>query len=182
MKKKAQPKEEFRFISVLEKSDNRLWGCHFRVPGNVAKQLIDSESHRVICTLNGSAQYQCAILHRGKELYLITVNKKLRDELGISFGSNVNVVLKKDVSEYGLPLPEELSELLKQDPEGNKLFHALTRGKQRTLLYIIGHVKSPDKRVMRAITIIRHLKVNKGKINYKQLGAALKDPIRKFMK
>ncbi len=181
MKKKSQSKEEFCFTSVLEKSDNRLWGCHFLVPAKVAKQLIDSSSHRVICNLNGSAEYQCAILHRGKDLYLITVNKKLRDELELNFGDNVNVALKKDTSEYGLPLPDELKEVLKQDPQGNKVFHALTRGKQRTLLYIIGNVKHPDKRIMRALVIVRHLKANNGKINYKQLGAQLKDPKHQMM-
>jgi hypothetical protein len=179
MAKSSASKQEFRFISTLEKSTNRLWGCHIGVPAKVAKQLIDSTSHRVICNLNVSAEYQCAILHRGKDLYLITVNKKLRDELELNFGDNVNVALKKDTSEYGLPLPDELKEVLKQDPQGDKVFHALTRGKQRTLLYIIGNVKQPDKRIMHALVIIRHLKAHKGKINYKQLSIALKDPTYK---
>lgn len=41
-------------------------------------------------------------------------------------------------------MPEELEELLHQDEEGNRLFHALTPGKQRTLLYYIGAPKTAD--------------------------------------
>ena len=174
MKKKVPPEGWLRFTSVLERSDNKLWGCHFRVPVRVTRQLIEGSSRRVICTLNSSAPYQCAILHRGEVLFLITVNKSLRTKLRLDFGEEVEVCLKKDKSEYGLPLPEELRELLRQDPEGNNLFHALTRGKQRTLLYIIGSAKSSLKRVSRSIIVVRHLKTNKGKINYRQLNVAMK--------
>jgi hypothetical protein len=176
MKSVAQRKGEYRFASTLERSDNKLWGCHFRVPARIAKWLVDSKSRRVVCSLNGRAEYQCAIQTFGRGVKVITVNKKLRDTLGLSYGMEVHVVLRRDTSTYGLPLPEEFQELLRQDPEGDRLFHALTRGKQRTLLYIVGSVKDSEKRTGQAITIIRHLKTNNGKINYRQLGAMLKDP------
>jgi hypothetical protein len=176
MKAESPKERSFRFTSVLERSENKLWGCHFRVPVRMAKELIDSSSRRVICTLNNSVPYQCAILHRGEGLFLITVNKGLREKLGLEFGMEIQVGLKKDRSEYGLPMPEELQELLHQDTEGKKLFHALTRGKQRTLLYIIGSAKSSPKRISRAIIIVKHLKSNRGNINYRQLYTAMKDP------
>ena len=106
MKKATRPETWLRFTSLLERSDNKLWGCHFRVPTNIAKRLIESNSRRVVCSLNNSAEYQCAVLHRGEGLFLITVNKKLRDRLGLGFGMEVRVGLKKDNSEYGLPMPE----------------------------------------------------------------------------
>jgi len=165
-----------RFTSILERSTNKLWGCHFRVPTRIAKQLFGNNSRRVVCSLNGSAPHQCAILPHGNGRFVITVNKKRRDTLGLDFGMKVSVTLKKDESEYGLPLPEELDELLRQDAEGRKLFHSLTAGRQRTLLHIIGSVKSPEKRVQRAIAVVNHLKVNKGKINYRQLNKSLRDP------
>ncbi len=112
----------------------------------------------------------------GDGVFVISVNKKLRDELGLGFGEEVRVCLKKDKSTYGLPLPDELKELLRQDTEGDELFHALTQGKQRTVLYIIGSVKSPEKRVARAVAVVAHLKANSGKINYKQLYLSLNSP------
>jgi uncharacterized protein YdeI (YjbR/CyaY-like superfamily) len=81
----------------------------------------------------------------------------------------VAVALRKDETKYGLPMPEELKELFRQEKEGDRLFHALTVGKQRTLLFIIGRGKNSDQRIERAITIIRHLKDHKGKINYRKL-------------
>jgi len=174
----AKEKNTFSFSSTLEKSDNKLWGCHFPVPKTIADKLVDEESKRVVCTINGKESYQCAILFYKKAKPVISVNKKIRDSLGVSFGMDVEVMLKKDTSEYGLPLPEELLEVFRQDPMGKKLFHALTPGKQRTLLYIVGNVKDPDKKVMRSLVIVRHLKENKGVIDYKKLSILLKNPYK----
>lgn len=173
--KKSGPKS-YRFTSALERSDNKLWGCHIRVPKTAAAALKQGEARRVICTLNGSERYQCAILYYEPGLPVVSVNKKVRDALGVTFGEKVEVELQQDTSEYGLPIPSELKEVFRQDPEGKKLFHALTPGKQRTLLYIVGNVKDSGKKVFRSLGILRHLKENKGKIDYKKLYLALKDP------
>ncbi len=106
--------------------------------------------------------------------FVITVNATLRKKLHLSFGDEVDVVLKKDTTAYGLPMPDELEELLRQDKEGSRLIHALTPGKRRTLLYIAGSVRNPDARARRAAVIVRHLKLNNGSIQYKQLYQELK--------
>jgi hypothetical protein len=176
--KSPKKNKSFHFTSVLERSDNKLWGCHFPVPKKTADELKDGDSKRVVCTLNGTETYQCAILFYKKGKPVISVNKKVRDSLRIDFGSEVEVILKKDASEYGLPLPEELSEVFRQDKEGKKVFHALTRGKQRTLIYMVGNVKDSDKRVLRSLAIVGHLKENNGKIDYRKLIFRIKNPFK----
>jgi len=111
--------------------------------------------------------------------FVISVNKPLREKLGMTFGMEIGVSLRKDRSIYGLPVPAELEELFRQDRQGSRLFHALTRGRQRTLLYMVGSVKSPDKRTARAVTILAHLKMNNGGINYRQLYIALRVSARR---
>ena len=168
-----QPNDTFHFNALLEISTNKLWGAHFAVPEFVFKALAEGEDRRVICVLNEKITYQCAMLPRGDGSYLITVNKKLRDQLKLKPGSQFAVSLSKDHSEYGLPMPEEFAEVLAQDAEGNKLFQALSPGKIRTLLYIVGNVKNSDKRIDRALAIVEHLKLNEGKIDYKTLNITI---------
>ena len=164
-----------KFTSALERSENKLWGAHFAVPANVVKSLSKAKERRVVCRLNGETTYQCALLPHGGGTFVVTVNKKIRDGLSLRFGDQLGVELTPDDSAYGLPMPEEFSELLRQDKEGSKVFHALTRGKQRVLLYIIGKPKDADKRIFRAIVILRHIKAGKGAIDHKKLGRELKD-------
>jgi hypothetical protein len=162
------------FEATLERSDNRLWGAHLRVPRAVADGLVTASSRRVVRTLNGSAEHQCALLPAGNGSFVISVNKKWRDTLHLDIGARVAVTLRSDASAYGLPMPEELAELLRQDRSGNRLFHALSAGKQRTLIYIVGNVKNPEARAFRAATILRHLHEMKGTIAYKRLSQSLK--------
>src|SRR4029077_15972406 len=99
-----------------------------------------------------------------------------RDALGIVDGDMVDVVLERDESKYGFPMPEEFAEGLKQDPQGNKLFHTLTKGKQRSLLYQLSKPKDIDVRIHQALIIVEHLKENDGAIIDKKLYEELKRP------
>lgn len=167
-------KNTMTFTSVLEDFNSRLWSFHITVPEAVGRTFVQGSDRRVVCTLNGAESFQCALMPKGDGNFFININKKLRDKLQLKLGMQVEVSLEKDDSPYGLPMPEEFQELLLLDEEGNRLFHALTPGKQRNLLYIIGSAKSSDKRIARALAIVDHLKAQGGKIDFKQLNLDLK--------
>jgi len=164
----------FQFRSTLERSDNKLWGAHVRVPDSIAKKFPDQESRRVVCELNGAVSYQTAILAYSEGVWVLRVNRALMKKLDVDFGDELAVEIRSDRSEFGLPRPEELEELLAQDKEGADIFHALTPGKQRTLLHIINSVKSSEKRIHRALIIVRHLKALHGKIDFRKLAVEMK--------
>jgi hypothetical protein len=138
--------------------------------GIVASFGFKGSIRRVVCTLNGVETFQCALLPAGDGTqYCITMNKTMRDKLGIAVGDVVSVELARDESKYGLPMPEELQEVLNQDDEGNKRFHRLTNGRQRTIIYYVSKYKDVDRRIGAALIIIEHLKNNDGKIDYRKL-------------
>jgi uncharacterized protein YdeI (YjbR/CyaY-like superfamily) len=74
-------------------------------------------------------------------------------------------------------MPPEVKEVLKQDPEGNKLFHKLTPGKQRSMLYWLSRTKDIDRRIHETLIFVEHLKTNDGKIDGKKLQQEMKRPI-----
>ncbi len=157
------------YTGKLENFNTKLWSYHVKVPKGIAIYYLDQGDKRVVATLNGTLTFQCAIMPAGDGVYFINLNKKNRDQLKLKEGSKIVVRLEKDESEYGLPFPEELRELLDQDPEGNTVFHALTPGKQRTMIHAVSQVKSTDLKIHRGLVILEHLKRNKGKINFKEL-------------
>lgn len=160
--------------SVLERSDNKLWGAHLRIPQHSVAGLVSKTSRRIVCSLNDGPERQCALLPDGNGDFLVTVNKSLRTSLGLNFGDRVLVRMRKDDSKYGLPMPAELAEVFRQDPAALKRFHTLTPGRQRTLLYIVNSGKNVDDRIFRAVTVTRHLEVNKGGLNYRKLYVELR--------
>lgn len=158
-----------QFTAVLSKFDSPLWGYHILVPDEVSKHFLSNGHKRVICTLNSTETFHCAFMPSGEGTYFISVNKELRQRLKLRIGSIVTANIQKDESKYGLPMPEELEELLAQDPIGDGLFHDLTPGKQRSMIYIAGKPKLADTRLRKAVVLIEHLKANQGKIDYKRL-------------
>lgn len=165
------------FEAVLEKLADEFGWHYIFVSRSVCDNFgFKGNARRIVCNLNGTVTYQCALMPKDGQFFIL-VNKKYRDRLGIIAGDTVRVELKKDESKYGLPMPEELREVLDQDPEGDRLFHSLTAGKQRTMLYYIGKWKDVDRRIHYALTVVEHLKRNDGKILFKELGEELKRPM-----
>lgn len=167
------------FQTILEYADDALgWGNFITVPDEVAASLIEGKKRRVICTLNEQEEYQCALLPKGEKStggYMILVNNARRKKLRLQVGSTVMVSLRKDDSKYGMPMPEEFEEIMKQDEEVDKYFHALTKGKQRSLLHVIGKPKGAAKRLEKAIVLAEYLKANNGHLDFKALNEAFKN-------
>ena len=173
----AKPQNQVKFKTELVRSTSDS-GWHFLLvtADIVAKFGFEGKAKRIVCTINDGEGFQCALLPWG-ELFYIIVNKKKRDALGIVAGDTVDVLLERDESKYGLPMPEEFEEVLNQDPEGNRLFHALTAGNQRSILYLLSKPKNIDVRIHQALLIVEHLKENDGKIVGKKLYEELKRPM-----
>ena len=168
-----------KLTTRLMKSENEF-GWHFLkfdAKAVAGLKFENKKSRRVVCTLNGRHTFQCALLPLTTGGFCIVVNKQIRDKLGIADGDKVDVELTRDDSKYGLPMPKEFKEVLRQDKEGDKLFHALTPGKQRTILYYIAKPKDLDRRIHYALVVVEHLKKNDGKIIFPKLSEELKRPI-----
>lgn len=103
------------------------------------------------------------------------LNKEEVKKLGLEVATQVNLTLEEDKSKYGMPIPEEMEELLRQDPEADKYFHGLTAGKQRSLLFIIGKPKGSETRLKKAIAICEYLKSTGGALDFREMNQALKD-------
>jgi hypothetical protein len=166
-----------KFDSILTKSTNEFGWHYLPVSVEIGEKFEYKDgTRRVVCTLNGQVTFQCALIPQ-EDGFFIVVNKAKRDELKIIPGDPVLVELKADKSQYGLPMPEELREVLNQDPAADELFHSLTAGKQRSILYFVGKIKDIDKRIHTALIFVEHLKNNDGKIVHDRLTDELKRPV-----
>lgn len=152
-------------------------GWHFLVVERkyVDKLGFEGRSKRVLCSIKGAEAFPCALMPWG-DIFYIMVNKLRRAELGLTVGDRVEIVLERDESKYGMPMPEELDEVMRQDPEGSKLFHSLTAGKQRSMMYYIAKIKDIDNRIHTSLVLMEHLKNNDGRVIYEILRQDLKRP------
>lgn len=161
---------KFQFSTPLEAASSKLFNWQLRVPANITAAFLASPTKtRVVCVLNGQDPHQCALTPIGSGVYVIKVNQGRIKKLALEEGKTVVTELFPDDSKYGLPMPEEMAAVLAEDPEGDEIFHALTPGKLRTMLYVVSQGTDSDDRIWRAVQIIEHIKKRDGKIDFKAL-------------
>lgn len=160
--------------STVEKLFSSVWSYGAEVPADLANEFFHDNARRVVCTINGQVEIHCAIMPKGQDAWCVLINKDIRTKLGLEVGSPVELIMRRDTSEYGLPMCEELREVLTTDEQANTLFHTLTPGLQRTLIYWAGNVKHPEKRIIRCLAIAQNLAESNGKPDFKQLNQMIK--------
>ena len=84
-----------------------------------------SFKQRVLFSVNGHEYWHGGFVSLGDGNAYITLNTARLKQLGISAGDEVDLTLMKDDSEFGMPVPAELEELLAQDEEGLQRFMGL---------------------------------------------------------
>jgi hypothetical protein len=176
-KKSGQQAPRVEFTTRLVTTDTKPVYHYLLVERDrVAPLELSGNMRRCTCTVNGRLTFHCSLMPSGqkKGAFYISINKTNRDKLGLQPGDEVNVELVRDDSKYGMPMPTEFREVLRQDPEGKRLFEALTPGKQRTLLWYTVKYKDQDRRIHTALAMIEHLKKNDGKIVWNALADELK--------
>lgn len=167
-------KDQVTFKTSVEVTDSDPPWHILRVPkAKVSHFDFKGNLRRVICTLNGIETLQCSLFPASGD-YFLTLSKLLRKKLHLEIGDIVSVTLTKDESKYGMPMPEEFAEVLRQDKAGARLFDRLKPGDQRLMLKLIVFVKNSDKRIIRALTGLEVLKRCEGKFDY----ALLHDSMR----
>lgn len=163
------------FTSQVESNkEDVLWGSFFIVPEEIADFYKSKNITRFICEINDLVKINCAILS-GNGAKFVLINKQVAKKLSLINGSEVSVVLKADESEYGMPVPQEIIDLFAHDEEFSNLFHSLTPGKQRSLLFIVGKPKSVEARIKKVVVICNHLKEYGGNLDFKQLNQDFKE-------
>lgn len=131
---------------------------YIEVPEKLVAKLGGKFRARLLCTLNGSMTFHCGLNPLGEGRGYITLSRQRLQELAARAGDKVAVELKPDTSKFGMAVPAEFREVLKQDPEAKQRFAGLKPGKQRTLLHHVSGAKSVDLRIERSLRLMENLK------------------------
>ncbi|WP_187270851.1 YdeI/OmpD-associated family protein [Neolewinella aurantiaca] len=148
----------------------------FLVKKSAVGELLKREKNatRIIFSINGKGRIHRALSPSGDGEYFILINQDIVKQYQLEPGEEVSLQILPDDSEYGMPLPEELAELWSVDEAAYTVFHKLTPGKQRGLIYQVSKPKGAATRIKKAVQICEYLKSVNGKLDQKELNAYMK--------
>jgi predicted RNA-binding protein (virulence factor B family) len=165
----------YQFVAKIATYDSDYQYSGIHVPNDAIQNFTIQKNRRINCTINDAFTFPAALLPDGNGNFFVTLNKQRIKTHKLKTGDEVRVTIEEDTSKYGMPLPEEMEELFLQDEEGSALFHQLTIGKQRSLIYMVYKIKSSQIRINKAIAILEYLKSTNGKFDFKELSTFLKN-------
>lgn len=117
--------------------------------------------------------FHCGLMPQGN-YHFINVNKEIRKKLNWNVGETRLISLSADESQYGMDVCAEFLEVLDSDERFHHLFHTLTPGKQRNLIYIASKPKTSPTRIKKSLIIADYLKDSGGELDFKALNQAFK--------
>lgn len=149
------------------------WQYHIPISDEISTQMMDNTHRRVLIWIKDEGPFHMALM-KAKAYWYVLVNQDIRSRFKLDEQHAFQVKIDRDHSEYGHDMPEELQVLMDQDTEGADHFKNLPPGQQRMMVYTVNKVKNPESRMKKALAIIHHLKLAKGKLDYKQLNELIK--------
>ena len=161
-------------ISRFEGSEV-YWTSIIIIPNEIfQKMILLSPNKRIICTINNSYTFHCAMIPKNPFHYIMLSKEKIK-ELKLNINDEILVEIIADKSEYGIDLSEEFQEVLNSDENGKILFKKLTPGKQRSLIYLMNKTKNTTLKIEKCFVILEHLKRNKGTLDLELLNQDFKN-------
>jgi hypothetical protein len=161
-------------ISRFEES-TVFWTAVIIIPEKIYQEMIKlSTDKRIICTLNETLTFHCAMIPK-KPNHYIMLNKEKMATLNLHNNDDIMVEIFPDKSTFGIDISEEFQEVLLQDDVAENLFKKLTPGKQRSLIYLITKIKNSQTRINKTFVILDHLKRNNGTLDFKVLNEDFKN-------
>lgn len=162
-------------VKIQKFPDNGLgYLHHIIVPDEVADAAYFNKSRRVQMFIGDKGPVPAGVM-KSKDYYFILFSKTLMKSLGLTATSSFKVRLVPDKSELAMEVPEEFQMILDGDEEASMYFKKLTPGKQRALLHMIIKIKNDNLRMERSIIMIEHVRINRGKVDFRMLLDAFKN-------
>lgn len=148
--------ETYKFTNRLTRIDATFMQYIIVVPNEVMERIDKKGRIRAKGTMNG-VPFALAIqnLKTGERFFSVSAPMRKAAKIQLSVPVQVEFVL---VDENQLDVPEELTAVLDEDPEGKAVFEQLTVGYRRSLIHYITSVKNVDSRIKRAIELVQKAK------------------------
>ena len=129
------------------------------IPPEVADVFLGAKNKvRVIVEFDNGKKVHRAIQRNKNGFCFIIMGKTTLKTVDKEAGLDEDVILTQDNSEFGMEVPEEFEEVLRQDDEGKARFMELNPGIKRSFLYYINTGRTVDTRIERSLRLIENLK------------------------
>lgn len=145
----------YSFEDKIEKLENSTYYVVY-LPANIQQNLPQDKRLRTLGKLNG-VDFDLAIHKRKTSPWFFMLGSGLMKKAKVKFHSVVKISFTLyDPNQVNIP--EEMFEVLEQDPQASEMFYAFTPGIQRSLCHYVISAKNIDTKIKRALELAEKIK------------------------
>jgi hypothetical protein len=134
-------------------------GAFVEVPFDVEKAF-GTKRPKIKAIIEG-VPYRGTLVRMGSENHLLLVLKGIREQIGKTFGDEIQVSVELDTDERVIEIPKDLLKELKKDKEAKSFFEKLSYTHQKEYARWIEEAKKEETRQNRIAKTIEMLKKKK---------------------
>ena len=134
-------------------------GAFVEVPFDVEKEF-GSKRPKVKALIEG-VPYRGLLVRMGTECHMLIVLKGVREQIGKTFGDEIQVSVEPDTEERVIEIPKDLLKELKKDKEAKAFFDKLSYTHRKEYVRWVEEAKKEETRQNRIVKTIEMLKKGK---------------------
>jgi hypothetical protein len=134
-----------KFHATIELDGKTATGI--RVPDEIVTALGGGNRPRVRVTLAGYSYQTTVARMRGE--FKFPVSAAVREQAGVAARDDVDVEMELDTAPRELTIPDDLAEMLEQQPDTKRAFEQLSYTNQKRHVLAIESAKTPETRQRR---------------------------------
>lgn len=150
-----------RFRAILEQKEGGTT-TSITIPFDVPKAFGKGGRVPVRGTIDGMP-YRSSVFRMGDAPYFMVVNRRMRDEGGLSAGQTVAVVMERDDEPRTVEVPSDLEAAFEADAAAREAWARLSFTHQRENVEAILDAKRPETRTRRIAQTLERLSSAKAK-------------------
>jgi len=145
------------FTAVIQNAGGG--GAFVEVPFNV-EEAFGAKKPKVKALIEG-VPYRGLLVRMGSEYHLLIILKGIREQIGKTFGDEIQVTVEPDLEERVIEIPKDLMKELKKDKEAKAFFDKLSYTHRKEYVNWVTEAKKEETRQNRIIKTIEMLKKGK---------------------
>jgi hypothetical protein len=142
------------FTAVIQNAGGG--GAFVEVPFDV-EEAFGSKRPKVKAAIEG-VPYRGILTRMGGDHHLLIILKGIREQIGKTFGDEVEITVEPDTEPRVIEIPKDLMKELKKDKEAKAFFDKLSYTHQREYVTWINEAKREETRQNRVVKTIEMLK------------------------
>lgn len=133
------------FKAIIKQREG-INGSYIEIPFDV-NEVYGAKRVKVVASFDGVI-YRGSIV-RMDNRYILGIPIAIRNEIGKSFGSEIEVCLKEDLEERKIDIPEDFQDMLDKEPKAQERYNSLSFTAKKDFIRWITDAKKQETRLNR---------------------------------